>query len=570
MPDLKDIKAAANQTDAWLKKRQKKHVKMVENSIKKLQDSIVDNLGLLETSNGRLKDIKVNLKQSQKLHTKIETLFATEFNESTRKIIADFKKVKEPLIRSYGILDEAVDFTSVDDDMMTVLREGYYQDYLNLGAQYKDKVVQSVYDNVLANGRIADLANVIEGTLLGVGATDALGRSLAQYSRLYANDMIMNFHNQVNLKKAEDLGMDRFLYYGTLISKSRKFCRQRAGKVYTKDQIQSWKYKWAGKAGPAMTHRGGYNCRHHWQPVRKKWVEGTSLEQGGKQVPEFKPVELTLEQQNVINLSEYHSIDNYDDFLIKAAKEKRGLDLNKEQIRRLSKNFEDNLDIHINAPLSRKDEMYDDLLENGKFKNQFELGENARSGGAFAPYKGGSRDKWERAFSKGNFQSSPAYSNIDEGALLPDDLAKQRPIYGYASDKMAGNGARLNGRYGEVTFKLKKETKKRMTLFTNNTSGFDSTVDQLSSPKNNAELLYNIIQNDKISDKHLMSMVSGKKGPSGFTKNIYTESQIYGGLSIERDISEIIVMGDMPHIKQLAKKWNVKYKIVPFGELRIK
>jgi hypothetical protein len=23
-----------------------------------------------------------------------------------------------------------------------------------------------------------------------------------------------------------------------------------------------------------MTHRGGYNCRHHWRPIRPEWLEG--------------------------------------------------------------------------------------------------------------------------------------------------------------------------------------------------------------------------------------------------------------------------------------------------------
>ena len=82
----------------------------------------------------------------------------------------------------------------------------------------------------------------------------------------------MNFHQEVQLFKAEDAGMDSFLYIGDIIATTRDFCRRRVGRVYTKAQIESWNFPWAGKSGPALTHRGGYNCRHHWQPVRKEWL----------------------------------------------------------------------------------------------------------------------------------------------------------------------------------------------------------------------------------------------------------------------------------------------------------
>ncbi len=45
---------------------------------------------------------------------------------------------------------------------------------------------------------------------------------------------------------------------------SRAFCIARHGRVFTREEIQSWTHDWKGKSGPALTHCGGYNCRHHW------------------------------------------------------------------------------------------------------------------------------------------------------------------------------------------------------------------------------------------------------------------------------------------------------------------
>lgn len=66
-----------------------------------------------------------------------------------------------------------------------------------------------------------------------------------------------------------DTGDDRYLYYGNLIRDSRSFCKLRAGKVYTRRQINSWQaLSWPGKApGSIWIQRGGYNCRHFFLPL---------------------------------------------------------------------------------------------------------------------------------------------------------------------------------------------------------------------------------------------------------------------------------------------------------------
>ena len=47
---------------------------------------------------------------------------------------------------------------------------------------------------------------------------------------------------------------------------------------------------------------------------------------------------------------------------------------------------------------------YKDVLENGRFKNQFELGKKATSGGANSPKVGGMRDGWERNIFQEGYQ----------------------------------------------------------------------------------------------------------------------------------------------------------------------
>jgi len=274
MASKKEITKAARDSDEWLKARQKKHITMVQNSMKTLQTDILNSLNVLKMDDtGKLMRLKANLGVAQKLQVKIEKFFYSDFNNHTRKIVRDFKSAHADIKTNFKTIGEAAKFGDVDETMTQVLRDGYYSDFLGIGETAKQKVVQSVYDNVLAGGKFSDLESEIRQAILGSAAKGVVGSSLAQYARLYARDMIMNYHNEVMLKKAEDLGMDTFIYMGTLMSKSRRFCRRRVGNPYTRTMINSWNFKWQGKSGPAMTKRGGYNCRHHWQPVRKKWLE---------------------------------------------------------------------------------------------------------------------------------------------------------------------------------------------------------------------------------------------------------------------------------------------------------
>ncbi len=272
MATSKEIETASKTSSTWLRKRKIKHVEWVQESIRKLQNDILDALTGLNMTNGVIDQGAVNFAKAQQIHTQLNNLFEKDFNAKTKIMVNDFRKAAPQVKSNFATLGEVASFTGVDNDMMRTLRDGYYQDYLAIGNQAKDKVARAMYSNVIGNGRFSSLVTEIRAALLGSAAVSATGRPLAQYARLYARDMIMNYHNNVMLMKADDLDMNYYKYIGSIMSRSRKFCIQRVNRTFSKKEIQSWTYRWAGKSGPALTYRGGYNCRHHWQPVRKDWL----------------------------------------------------------------------------------------------------------------------------------------------------------------------------------------------------------------------------------------------------------------------------------------------------------
>ena len=133
-------------------------------------------------------------------------------------------------------------------------------------------MVDKMYQSILGKRSFADLVTDFQGILSG--HKDVRGRPMSMYAKLYANDATMNFMNSVHMKKADDLGIKYFLYYGNLMNTSRDFCIERRGKVFTREVINSWNaLDWGGKSGPAWTNRGGYNCRHRWVATKKEWLD---------------------------------------------------------------------------------------------------------------------------------------------------------------------------------------------------------------------------------------------------------------------------------------------------------
>jgi hypothetical protein len=78
----------------------------------------------------------------------------------------------------------------------------------------------------------------------------------------------MQFSANINYSVANELGADKWVYFGALVEDSRPFCQKYKDQVLTTEQINDiWANEtWAGKAsGNPFTVRGGYRCQHHFR-----------------------------------------------------------------------------------------------------------------------------------------------------------------------------------------------------------------------------------------------------------------------------------------------------------------
>jgi hypothetical protein len=97
-----------------------------------------------------------------------------------------------------------------------------------------------------------------------------VGSSLQNTVKAGMHDKVMEFDAVFIKHRAEQAGLTKFKYTGSIIAGSRDFCIRNVGRTFTKAEAQSkWsKESWTGKkSGDPFVVRGGHNCRHFWVPV---------------------------------------------------------------------------------------------------------------------------------------------------------------------------------------------------------------------------------------------------------------------------------------------------------------
>lgn len=66
-------------------------------------------------------------------------------------------------------------------------------------------------------------------------------------------------YRDANTLLAQDNGITKFQYVGSLIATSRKFCKKHLGEIQT---MEEWGNEDNGQQLPVPLYQGGYNCRH--------------------------------------------------------------------------------------------------------------------------------------------------------------------------------------------------------------------------------------------------------------------------------------------------------------------
>lgn len=90
--------------------------------------------------------------------------------------------------------------------------------------------------------------------------SDIFGKTLTNQATTLVDTGVSAAWSESNVLLAEDNGIERFLYAGSLIDTSRPFCIEHLDQVKT---IEEWNLLSNGQGlSPISAFRGGFNCRH--------------------------------------------------------------------------------------------------------------------------------------------------------------------------------------------------------------------------------------------------------------------------------------------------------------------
>ena len=100
------------------------------------------------------------------------------------------------------------------------------------------------------------------------------------------SDFILR-HSRLSISEtAQDNGLNYFIYTNSLISTSRPFCKEHAGKAFTIEETKNWvnspllnmPEKWKPSYIP-LVHMGGFNCRHFPKYITESTYKALKLSQ---------------------------------------------------------------------------------------------------------------------------------------------------------------------------------------------------------------------------------------------------------------------------------------------------
>jgi len=253
---------------------------MVNKQNEKTWRELLKLLETLDVENGVILASSKNLAQSQVIVDRLrELMFGQEYLEGLKDFIGAFD---EQAVLVNGIFaGEFDDFVSDNALYKAVVNQSKKTtlalfDQSAIDKAWSEPMKRIMQDNILVKGTYNELLATLKEFTLGSENRDA---ALTRYAQLYARDSFNIFNRNYTHLIGEDIGVEYYEYAGGLVKDSRDFCVRRAGRYFSKKEIEGWASEsWQGKrpetdSKTIFSYAGGYNCMHSILPVSKGKAE---------------------------------------------------------------------------------------------------------------------------------------------------------------------------------------------------------------------------------------------------------------------------------------------------------
>lgn len=165
-------------------------------------------------------------------------------------------------------------FVTTDDTRILALKQLAKLDLLGQGEAIAHEVWRTLAKGLFSQRPYRALLEDLAG---------AIDASHSTARRLY--DTTVNiFSRQVEAMKTTGEADEPFAYMGPVDEKTRPFCMERVGKVYTRAQIDAMDN---GQIPGVFLAAGGWNCRHQWLAV-SRFGDAAKLVNTDQRLPEVE------------------------------------------------------------------------------------------------------------------------------------------------------------------------------------------------------------------------------------------------------------------------------------------
>lgn len=258
----------------------------------------------LDVEDGALKSTNRNITVlTSKLNAVFGGLRTGRQRDIVNSVLKDMGGIDEFNGGYFGIRGGASDkvFKKATSNVETIMRKslGFNPDgtirpnsFID-GISKNDQINQTIREMAVRNIQGGNTIRAFTDELKDAIVTDKDGLgALNEFYHQTVSDRYSQYDRAQAKSFADELGMQAFIFSGGKVQDTRKFCCQRNGLVFTREEAKLWSgLRWAGKntGYSPLIDMGGYNCRHSPQWISNRTAlrrrPDLMVDEEGKLVP---------------------------------------------------------------------------------------------------------------------------------------------------------------------------------------------------------------------------------------------------------------------------------------------
>jgi hypothetical protein len=156
------------------------------------------------------------------------------------------------------------EFTTIPKELVDRVMNRDYAWFDMLNREALAQLDKTILDSVIVGSQKFRALGELKGKITGSYPWGTRRGLYEWHAGTYARTAHVRATREFMAVQAEEAKIENFIYIGPLDGKTRPFCVDLVGNVFSKTEIEEMDN---GQTGLVLSDGGGWNCRHSWDPV---------------------------------------------------------------------------------------------------------------------------------------------------------------------------------------------------------------------------------------------------------------------------------------------------------------